>query len=69
MIMEGGAEWWHALIPAASTAKLTIDRAELCSLWRLMRVVLLMCAETIAPAVLEVRGMSSDFKPLRHGDL
>jgi hypothetical protein len=69
MIIEGGAEWWHALIPMASTATLTIPRAELCSLSRLMGDVLLMFAEFIAPAVLEVRGLSSDDKSLRRGEL
>jgi hypothetical protein len=68
--MEGaGAEWWHALRPMASTATLMTPRAELCSIARLLRIELLMCRGIIAPAVLEVRGLSSDDKSLRRGDL
>ena len=70
MIMDGaGAEWWHALMPMARTATLTIPRAELCSKARLLRNDVLMCGGIIAPAVLEVRGLSSGDKSLRHGDL
>ena len=44
-------------------------RAELLTRARLERNDLLMYAEVIAPAVLEVRGLSSDYKSLRLGDL
>src|SRR3569623_3767347 len=69
IIEEAGAEWWQAPTAATSTVIPKIPRAESCSRARLLRNELLMCGGIIAPAVLEVRGLSSGDKSLRHGDL